>query len=114
MGRGAWTTAAGIADGRNRVGYQNRPHLSVVADLQRSTFFLSGLLHNLTAHQGFVQLLEAITSAWGIFMRTLLQCASFLLAAIFSTSCSIVPDLPPDLTFPMKEILSHTACELQS
>ena len=37
----------------------------------------------------------------------------FVLIASVSTACSIVPDLPPDLTFPMKEILLHTACELQ-
>jgi hypothetical protein len=37
-------------------------------------------------------------------------------AAVLSLSlagCVIMPDVPPDLTFPMREILLNTACELQ-
>ena len=49
----------------------------------------------------------------GSAMRAFVSCISSMLIAVFSTACTIVPDLPPDLAFPMREILLYTACELQ-
>lgn len=36
-----------------------------------------------------------------------------LCAAIPLSACAIMPDLPPDWALPMREILLHSACELQ-
>jgi hypothetical protein len=48
-------------------------------------------------------------SAMRIYWRT-----SCVVALGFSlAACVIMPDVPPDLTFPMREILLNTACELQ-
>jgi hypothetical protein len=45
------------------------------------------------------------------------QRASFLFASLCGGilgGCAIVPDLPPDWAMPQREILHHTACELQT
>ena len=46
-------------------------------------------------------------------IRVFLRCWGFVLIAISPTACAIMPDVPPELTFPMREILLYTACELQ-
>jgi len=47
-------------------------------------------------------------------MQAFLRCICFVPVTSFFAACAIVPDLPPDLTFPMREILLNTACELQA
>ncbi len=45
--------------------------------------------------------------AWG-------HCLAAISLAASCAGCAIVPDIPPDPALPMRELLSHTACELQS
>jgi hypothetical protein len=48
----------------------------------------------------------------GFIMKTFIGCVS-ILATIGLTGCALVPDMPPDLALPMKEIVLNSACELQ-
>src|ERR1700726_3146200 len=45
--------------------------------------------------------------------RSALRVTQFALISLFSGACSIMPDLPPDLALPMREIVLYSACSLQ-
>jgi hypothetical protein len=46
-------------------------------------------------------------------MSTIARSVQFIPIGLLFGGCAIVPDVPPDITFPMNEILLHTACELR-
>jgi hypothetical protein len=81
----------------------------VVANAPHSLYFARYQDYNLTDFDVFGALIFSL----GVIMRGLLRCVQLAFVAAFSVSCSIVPDLPPDLSFPMREILLHATCELQ-
>jgi hypothetical protein len=48
-----------------------------------------------------------------MYMPTLYKSLTALLALSASACSAIIPDVPPDFALPVREILLHTACELQ-